>query len=161
MKTFFTSYISNIIIVCVCAYICEWICSNSASENIKKSLAFISGLCVFVAVALPFIGGIKSLSESFDGITFSGYEGDHSSDTFIRLVEEETEKKLCDYFNEHLEISNCKVQLRLNDTNGKTAIESLNLYIPHGSSQLYDKASQLMSQVFKDGKIIYIGESNE
>lgn len=162
MSAFFSEYIKNIITVGICAYICEWVCGIGSSGGMKKVISFIAGLCIFTVAAIPFAQGLKSFSKEFSFTQKAAKEQQYNENAFLELTQTETQKQISALLESELGIQDSDVRLSLEIVDGSIQIQALSVYIHQRYSQLQEKTSMLLNEIYKDAIIIYTGaQSNE
>ncbi len=147
-----SSYLSSILSVGIISFICETVAASKSKSSMKKVLGFITSLCVFASVALPFFSAVKSMGTSLDARTEQ--QEDFDEGVFYRQVEIEFEDEIRkNIFNEFgILLENISINLSVIDS--EITISRISIYL---SGDFLDMSEQIKEHLYsicpKDTKI--------
>lgn len=96
MKTIFNNTIETLLIIGVCAYLCQTLAiSKNSSSGISKALGLVTSLCVFLCIISPFSTGFKSLNKSIN-YNQSTVNQDFDKNAYFELITKDLEKQIKD-----------------------------------------------------------------
>lgn len=141
----FSSYLSTVLGVGICAFLCENIASVSTrkGKSLERAVSFITSLCLFCGVTLPIIKalstkGIWHINENFVNESESAQES--LENTFYGLIKEELEKSVTDEIIKKFGIEQEKVSIQLSEGDGEIIIDKVNVAV---NEKDFDKANEI------------------
>ncbi len=151
MTAFFNSYITSILSVGVCAFICEWICiSHSKSDSLKKALSFIASLCIFISVIFPFFSQIKNSLESFSLSSYyktDSYD-EYDKSEFYSLTAREAEKNTGIMIYHEFGINPVSISIELCESDNILSVSSITVTL---KSEHHDFKQQIYQFLTENG----------
>ena len=156
MQTFLSNYITSILTVGICAFLCEAISGFKGCAKLSDAMKFISTLCVFTAVLIPFGISVKNIDKSKFKATFPNAAIQNNSyESFDTLVEKETAKKIKEEIIKITKTHPKEVFTELD----KNTFEIVSVTIITDGIQdeaFYEKAKEAINEMFeKEVTVIY------
>ena len=167
MNSFLSSYIQSIASIGICSFICQWIVQNK-SQGTKNALNFIAGLCVFISVIFPFIGGMKNFKINIEQSSHENNASQNHADgynAFLDLTKTDLESKLKSeiFSRTGINVTDIIIDLRIKDD--RIYIDKLQITLSEKDISHKEKISEIIYDILNiNPQISHIpkdGETNE
>ena len=118
------TYITSILTVGVCAFICETVSGIGGSSKLSDAMKFTSSLCVFIAVLLPFGISLKGIdTKAIKNLFDENSTQLNNSQSFEALLDSEIKSRIEDEIVLSTEKKPMEISVSYNKDN--TAINSI------------------------------------
>ena len=166
MSSFFSSYIQSVTSIGICAFICNKI-TTSTSTMLNKSLSFICGLCIFISIVFPILGGLKNFTlpipsdtlHSEENANYTGY------DSLLELTKSDLSQKLKSEIIRKTGINVADICIALHMESNTIYIDKVQIFLASADikhentiSDIVCNLLQITPEIKENGKDIYDNE---
>lgn len=159
----FSSYLSSVMGVGICAFLCENIASISErkEKSLEKGLNFITSLCLFCVITLPILNAISA--QGFTNFWQNNKESEQDvqsdNEAFYALIQEELEERVKEEIIKEIGIEVQKVSIQLSKVDGELKINKAVITISDKYTDKSEEISALANKLFESETTVTVVES--
>lgn len=161
MTGFFSSYLSSILALGICTFVCNFACSSEKNE-LKNAVAFISGMCMLIAVFLPFCQGMSDLFKEYTTAKEQNYTQAETAEenSLYGLTAKELENNVKKLIYSEIGINPIALSIELSENDGTINVSKLSVTLSKADENKKSEAIKLLSDSGFENVSIKVEEEN-